>query len=302
MEVKKCSSEKHKENNAINYCSECKIYMCNKCLNNHSELFQNHNLIKLDKDINLIFTGYCKEVNHSEKLEYFCKNHNLLCCDSCIAKIKINGKGKHHDCDIVPIQEIKEEKKAKLNNNIKCLEELSQKFEESIKKLKLIYDKIDEDKEKIKLKIANIFTKIRTVINEREDELFKEVDKQYEKLFLNEKIIKDSEKLPNKIKISLEKGKNIEKEWNDENKLNSLINDCINIENNINEINNINNSIKNINNFNNIEIIFLPSGENKIEEFLGKIKLFGEIFTSNYHNLFKNSVILNIDDKYEFIF
>ena len=56
MEGKKCSSEKHKENNAIYYCSECKIHMCNKCLNHHSELFQNHNLIKLDKDINLIFT------------------------------------------------------------------------------------------------------------------------------------------------------------------------------------------------------------------------------------------------------
>ena len=37
--------------------------------------------------------------------------------------------------------------------------------------------------------------------------------------------------------MSLEKGKNIENEWNDENKLNSLINDCITIENNIKEIN-----------------------------------------------------------------
>ena len=82
---------------------------------------------------------------------------------------------------------------------------------------------------------------------------------------MNEKIIKDSEKLPNKVKISLEKGKSIEKEWNDEIKLNSLINDCINIENNINEINTINNKIQNINDYNdNIEIKFLPEEENKI--------------------------------------
>ena len=96
-------------------------------------------------------------------------------------------------------------------------------------KLKLILDKINEDKEKIKLKVANIFTKIRTVINEREDELLNEVDQQYEKIFLDEKIIKDSEKLPNKVNISLEQGKRVEKEWNNENKLNSLINDCINL-------------------------------------------------------------------------
>ena len=169
--------------------------------------------------------------------------------------------------------------------------------------MKLIFDKINEDKEKIKLKVANIFTKIRTVINEREDKLLNEVDKQYEKIFLNEKIITDSEKLPNKVKESLEQGKSIEKEWNDENKLNSLINDCINIENNINEINTINNKIQKINDYNdNIEIKFLPNNQNKIDEFLGKIKLFGEIYTISNHNLFKDSAIVNIDDKSEFIF
>ena len=66
MEVKKCSSKKHQENNAINYCQECKIYMCNKCDNYHSEIFQNHYIYKLDKDISLIFTGFCKEENHLE--------------------------------------------------------------------------------------------------------------------------------------------------------------------------------------------------------------------------------------------
>ena len=52
--------------------------------------------------------------------------------------MKSNGKGKHHDCDIVLIKDIKEEKKDKLNNNIKCLEGLSKDFEESVNKLKLL--------------------------------------------------------------------------------------------------------------------------------------------------------------------
>jgi len=49
-------------------------------------------------------------------------------------------------------------------------------------------------------------------------------------------LIKESEKLPNKIKKSLEKGKALDKDWKD-NELNCVINDCINIENNIKDIN-----------------------------------------------------------------
>ena len=299
MEVKKCSSKKHEENNAIFYCPECKIYMCNKCENYHSELFQSHHLYKLDKDIKLIFTGFCKEENHYEKLEYFCKNHNILCCDSCITKIKKNGKGQHTDCDVCILNDIKEEKKNKLKDNIKCLEELSKTLEESINKLKLLFEKMNEKKENLKLKIQKIFTNIRNAINEREDFLLLEVDKKFDKIFLNENIIKQSENLPNKIKLSLEKGKIIDKEWNDENKLNSLINDCINIENNIKEINIIDNNIKKSNNSETLEIFFHPEEDNLINEFIGTIKSFG--FINNYSNIFQNSVILSSQDKYWFI-
>ena len=92
------------------------------------------------------------------------------------------------------------------------------------------------------MKIQSIFTKIRNVLNEREDGILLEVDNQFNKLYFKEDLIKDSEKLPNKIKISLEKGKSIDKDWND-NQLNNFINDCIEIENNIKEINIINQNI-----------------------------------------------------------
>ena len=38
----KCFSEDHKEIDAICFCPECKIYMCNKWLNIHSSFFKNH--------------------------------------------------------------------------------------------------------------------------------------------------------------------------------------------------------------------------------------------------------------------
>ena len=64
-----------------------------------------------------------------------------------------------------------------------------------------------KNKEELKLKIQNIFTKIRNILNNREEELLLEVDKKFNNLYYNEDIIKQSESLPNKIKIYLEKGK-----------------------------------------------------------------------------------------------
>jgi len=71
------------------------------------------------------------------------------------------------------------------------------------------------------MNIQKIFINLRNTLNEREDELLLEVDKLYNELFINENIMKESEKLPNKIKISLEKGKEIDNNWKN-NKLNIL--------------------------------------------------------------------------------
>ena len=84
----KCSLEAHKVINATKYCGECNTYFCNKCESYHSEIFQKHHVFQLDKDINELFTGFCKEKNHKNELYYFCKDHNILCCAECIAKIK----------------------------------------------------------------------------------------------------------------------------------------------------------------------------------------------------------------------
>ena len=136
----KCSSEEHKDINAISFCPECKIYMCNKCENHHSPLFKNHRPYKLNKDEE-IFTGFCKEKNHPMKLEFFCKGHNQLCCAVCIAKLNEKGYGTHKDCEVCGLEKIKDEKKNKLKENIKCLEDLENGFNENINKLKDILKK-----------------------------------------------------------------------------------------------------------------------------------------------------------------
>ena len=160
MENLKCFNKRHSEIKAISICKECNAYMCNKCEIFHSELHQNHQLCKLDKNIDEIFTGFCIEKNHPNKLEFYCKNHNQLCCACCITKIATNEYGCHKDCNVCTIMDIKEEKKNKLKDNIKYLEDLSNNLNDKIKEIKNIFDKIDERKEELKSKIQNIVDKI----------------------------------------------------------------------------------------------------------------------------------------------
>ena len=139
--MEKCSLKKHEEIDAISYCEDCNKNMCQKCHYHHSELFENHYLRLLNK-----FTGICQEENHSDNLDYFCKDHNKLCCVECIAKIKRKNNGQHKDCNICTIEDIEEEKKYKLKENIKILEDLSINFKQSIEDLKKLLEKVNEKK------------------------------------------------------------------------------------------------------------------------------------------------------------
>ena len=275
----KCSFKDHKEIDAISYCQECKLFMCDNCTDYHKGLFENHNLLNMDQNIKEIFNGYCEIKNHFQKLEYFCKTHNQLCCAACIAKIKSKENGQHTDCNVCIIQEIKNEKKSKLKENLNYLKDLSINLEKTIKNLKKIFGNVMKNKEELRQIIQNIFNKIRNIINEREKELLLEADKQFNKLFINEEIMKRSEHLTSKVKLSLKKGKILDSQWNDNNILSSIINDCIIIENNIKETNLINENIKKCNKNKNIKITF---NYDDIYNLLDIIKKFGMIYYNNY--------------------
>ena len=245
----------------------------------------------MDKNEEELFTNICKEQNHEDQLEFYCKNHNKLCCAACLSKIKGKGNGQHFNCNVCLIEEIKEEKRNKLNENIKYLEDFSKKIDNLInelKKLKKLFKNISESKEALKLKISSLFSKIINTISEREDELLLEVENIYDKTFFKEELIKNVEKIPNQIKIYMEKGKKLIKEWedNNNNKLNNQINDCINIENHIKTIIEINKSIDECKS-KEVNIHFYPEKEDEMNEFLEKIKKFGEILNDESELKFK---------------
>ena len=287
--ISKCSSIEHKEIDAIKFCQECNKYFCNKCDKFHSSIFTNHHPIALDKDPNEIFTGLCKIGNHSAKLEFYCKDHNELCCGFCITKIKKEGLGQHTDCKVCIIEDIFEEKKNNLDNNIKTLENLSETFKISIKELNEIIENIDKNKEEIKLEIQKTFTKIRNELNNREDQLLLEVDEKFKKKFFNEDldIYKEKDKFSNKIKLYIEKGKVANEAFKKSNNKSSLIYDCINIENIIENMNKVNQNM-NIYKNNNEEIKFISH----TGEIIRLIKNFGNI---NSDKIKINQNEINID-------
>ena len=281
--MKNCSSKDHSEAKAITYCIECKIYMCNKCESFHSKLFSQHKLKNLESGLKEIFTGYCEEANHKETLEYYCKTHNKLCCSSCIVKIKKKDKGQHADCDFCLIEDIIDEKHNTLKNNIQKLDELSKNLKDSINELKILFEKLNERKEDLKLSVQKIFTKIRNTINDREDEILSQIDRLYSQINIEENNLKEINKLPNKISNSIKKGKEIEnkKDWNEESKYSSLVNDCLSLENCINNVDNTNKIIDDFKNKSKTSITFKPKEGYDLNRFLSKIKEFGNIFKDN---------------------
>ena len=121
-----------------------------------------------------------------------------------------------------------------------------------------------------------------------------EVDKQFSEICCDENILKQCEKLPIKVKLSLEKGKNIE--FNDD-RLPSFINDCINIENNIKDIDIIQENINKCKNDADIYIKF--NFEQQLNLILENIKIFGNIFVNN--NIIDSSIINKEGEKQELI-
>ena len=198
----------------------------------------------------------------------------MLCSTACIAKIKGEGNGQHSDCNICFIKDIKNEKKNILNENIKILKNLTNDIEKALNKLHNLFEKTLENiKEELKKSIEKIFRKIRIIINDRED--ISDAHKLSNTFNCNEDIIKKREKLLNLIKISLEKGKLLDKDWKDNNKLKPLVIDCINLKKNADDINLIYiNIVKLKTNTNNLKFKFFSEEKEEILKLLEIIHLF----------------------------
>jgi len=287
---KKCSLGEHSKINAKAFCQECKILMCDECEDYHKEICDTHRLHKLDKNV-MNIKDLIEQAMKINEINFFCKTHNKLCYRKCKQKFKEEDNHNDDKCDIYLINYVEEDKRNQLKNNIQYLENLLNNLKDNANKLKEMSDIINEKKENLKVKIQKIFTKIRNAINDREEELFSEIDANYDDLFFQKDIIKEGEKLSQTIKKQIEKAKLIDNQW-DNNKLNSLIKDCLNFENNIKEINEIKENVAKFN-VNELDLTFSPE-ENEINYIFDKIKKFGK---TNYNKYSFKKCPINIKEE-----
>ena len=275
---KMCSFKDHKEIESVCYCQECKIYMCNNCTEYHKGLFEGHNLINNNEKKEIV-DEYCQHENHFQKLGYFCRNHNELCCAACIAKIKNNGDGEHSDCDICILKEIKTEKKSILEENMKYIAEITSNIDKSLEEIKELIEFVTNKKDVLRQKIEEEFNELRNEINKREETLISELENIYNNLFFEENFIKNYEEVYNKIRAADEKGRRINEYWNDDNKIIIVISNCIEIEKNIKEYNKMKDYWNKCDYNRNVKIYL---NDENMNEILESIKTFGMVSYDNY--------------------
>ena len=299
ISLNKCYYNEHSEQTATNFCFKCNKFLCETCSTSHCDLNPKHNLFSVDKDLNLNFTGYCNEGNHPNKLDYYCSTHNNLCCAACLCKIKDRGDGQHTECKVCHIDQIKGEKKRKLNDNLKLLKKFSLNMKKILKDIRTFYEHINPIKEDIIMNIKNIFHNFRILLDNREKELLYEVEEVYSKNFFSDNFLKESNKFPTKIKYNIDKGKNVLDKWEEaeeKGKINLLINDCINIEKNIKELNDIKDKIASLNSKSKMQFC---TQDNDIEIISKKIKNLGKVVCYNYKYILKECPE-DIDNKRKF--
>ena len=92
--------QKHSEK-AIKQCKECNIFLCEKCLTSHNDLFNNHNLSSISGSggkQNLLTVQNeekCKE--HNKEYNNYCKSCKLSLCSFCLSDDAIKKKHQGHN-------------------------------------------------------------------------------------------------------------------------------------------------------------------------------------------------------------
>lgn len=106
--------KKHKENVGEFYCRECKQYLCKMCCSAHEDFdfMSGHEVIVASKvntsEAVLDMKGYDQCEKHNKRVKFFCVEHQILCCSSCVIF-------EHRKCD-----EISNLKTEVAKGGIKC--------------------------------------------------------------------------------------------------------------------------------------------------------------------------------------
>ena len=81
---------------AQKFCKECKIFLCEKCITSHNELFTQHSLEEANKQLKSIVNSNITCKKHTKEYVEYCKTCKLSLCPACINDLKIYSTHKGH--------------------------------------------------------------------------------------------------------------------------------------------------------------------------------------------------------------
>ena len=203
-----CQKEKSKED--LEFCTKCKIIICNDCIDNHIE--KNKDVCNKEFFINLNEIGIKCFSHPNKNITCFCENCQRHLCHDCLKSKEHKGHLRFNTLEIEPSEEeinkfisiLEEFKKSKnvLENEQKSKME---KMGEEIKEQEDIINKPFNDK------VSQLINDMESEIENEKKKLKDECDKLYQE-YLNQVKIK----IENLSKIIKEKSEKYEKIFNEE--------------------------------------------------------------------------------------
>ena len=173
---------------AINHCSSCQVFMCQKCSESHDSwsLLKTHTVLsvqELSDPENQVKmrSKLCCMKHEDEVLKIYCETCKELCCIYCLVS---NHSKQNHS--LVAVSEIAEKQKEVWKSSCTTLDEKLNEGDEALKNICEVIKSLEKNaktaKDQIKNQKENILKIVIEKLDERAEKINDDVDKVYGEL------------------------------------------------------------------------------------------------------------------------
>ena len=173
---------------AINHCTSCQVFMCQKCSESHDSwsLLKTHTVLSVrelsdpENQVKMRNKLYCTK--HERKmLEIYCETCKELCCIFCLVS---NHREQNHS--LVAMNEIAQKQKEALKSSCTTLDEKLAEGKEALNNICEVMKSLEKNakiaKDQIKEQKENILKTVAEKLDERAEKINDDVDKVYGEL------------------------------------------------------------------------------------------------------------------------
>ena len=187
-EVVMCEICTTSELKAEDFCRQCDMFICKKCVESHSrmkKIFDGHEIISLDevkkvtaKDVLTLNPPAKKCQLHDELLKNFCFDCNCLICLACAVK-----DHRDHDFEFNHVAATK--KRKELLENLKPLSEVTANLSLAVEEIQTTEHELAAQGESVANKIETSFEEFHSIIERRKEQLLEEARRKVSEKMAN---------------------------------------------------------------------------------------------------------------------